>query len=41
MVAKTTSGFNSDRTIRQHAHGLLLEFHLYHLVPIAGLYGQK
>jgi len=24
-VAKTTSGFNSDRTIRQYAHGLLLE----------------
>jgi len=24
-MAKTTSGFNSDRTIRQHAHGLLLE----------------
>jgi len=24
-VAKTTSGFNSDRTIRQNAHGLLLE----------------
>jgi len=22
---KTTSGFNSDRTIRQYAHGLLLE----------------
>jgi len=25
IVAKTTSGFNSDRIIRQHAHGLLLE----------------
>jgi len=24
-VAKTTSGFNSDRTIRQYAHGLLPE----------------
>jgi len=24
-VAKTTSGFNSDQTIRQYAHGLLLE----------------
>jgi len=24
-VAKTTSGFNSDRMIRQYAHGLLLE----------------
>jgi len=24
-VAKTTSGFTSDRTIRQYAHGLLLE----------------
>jgi len=24
-MAKTTSGFNSDRTIRQYAHGLLLE----------------
>jgi len=24
-VAKTTSGFNSDCIIRQHAHGLLLE----------------
>jgi len=24
-VAKTTSGFNSDRTVRQYAHGLLLE----------------
>jgi len=24
-VAKTTSGFNSDRTIRQYAHGLLLK----------------
>jgi len=24
-VAKTTSVFNSDRTIRQYAHGLLLE----------------
>jgi len=24
-VAKTTSGFNSDCTIRQYAHGLLLE----------------
>ena len=24
-MAKTTSGFNSDHTIRQHAHGLLLE----------------
>jgi len=24
-VAKTTSGFNSDRTIQQYAHGLLLE----------------
>jgi len=24
-VAKTTSGFNSDLTIRQYAHGLLLE----------------
>jgi len=23
-VAKTTSGFNSDHTIRQYAHGLLL-----------------
>ena len=29
------------RTIRQYAHGLLLELHLYHLVLIAGLYGQK
>jgi len=25
LVAKTTSGFNSDRTIRQYARGLLLE----------------
>ena len=25
IVAKTTSGFNSDCTIRQYAHGLLLE----------------
>jgi len=33
-VAKITSGFNSDRTIRKYAH-------LYHLVPIAGLYWQK
>ena len=24
-MAKTTSGFNSDRIIRQYAHGLLLE----------------
>jgi len=24
-VAKTTSSLNSDHTIRQHAHGLLLE----------------
>ena len=24
IVAKTTSGFNSDRTTRQYAHGLLL-----------------
>jgi len=24
-VTKTTSGFNSHRTIRQYAHGLLLE----------------
>jgi len=24
-VAKTTSGFNSDHTFRQYAHGLLLE----------------
>jgi len=24
-VAKTTSGFNSDRTIQQYAHGLLLQ----------------
>jgi len=24
-LAQTTSGFNSDRTIRQYAHGLLLE----------------
>jgi len=24
-VAKTTSGFNPDRTIRQYAHGSLLE----------------
>ena len=24
-MAKTTSGFNSDHTIRQYAHGLLLE----------------
>jgi len=24
-VAKTTSGFNSDHTIRQYAHSLLLE----------------
>jgi len=24
-VAKTTSGFNSDHTIRQYTHGLLLE----------------
>jgi len=24
-VAKTTSGFNSDHTIPQYAHGLLLE----------------
>jgi len=24
-VAKSTSGFNSDRTIRQYAHSLLLE----------------
>jgi len=24
-VAKTTSGFNSDPTIRQYSHGLLLE----------------
>jgi len=24
-VATTTSGFNSDHTIRQYAHGLLLE----------------
>jgi len=24
-VAETTSGFNSDHTIRQYAHGLLLE----------------
>jgi len=24
-VAKTTSGFNSERTTRQYAHGLLLE----------------
>jgi len=24
-VAKTISGLNSDRTIRQYAHGLLLE----------------
>jgi len=34
-VAKTTSGFNSDRTIRQYAQGLLQKVHLYHLVPIA------
>jgi len=42
-VAKTTSGFNSDHTIPQYAHGLLLEsqFVPLHLVPIAGLYGQK
>jgi len=25
IVAKTTSGFNSHRTIRQYAYGLLLE----------------
>ena len=25
IVAITTSGFNSDRTVRQYAHGLLLE----------------
>ena len=25
IVAKTTSDFNSDRTIRQYVHGLLLE----------------
>jgi len=24
-VAKTTSGFNSDHTVQQYAHGLLLE----------------
>jgi len=24
-LAKTTSGFNSDHTVRQYAHGLLLE----------------
>jgi len=24
-MAQTTSSFNSDRTIRQYAHGLLLE----------------
>jgi len=24
-VAKTTSGFNSDHTMQQYAHGLLLE----------------
>ena len=27
-MAKTTSGFNSDHTIRQYAHGLLLESQL-------------
>ena len=25
IMAKTTSGFNSDQAIRQYAHGLLLE----------------
>jgi len=41
-VAKTTSGFNSDRTRRQYAHGLLLESPFVPpWVPIAGLYGQK
>jgi len=40
-VAKTTSGFNSDCTVQQYAHGLLLDINLYHLVPIAGLCGQK
>ena len=31
-------------TIRQYAHGLKIEspfVHLYHLVPIAGLYGKN
>jgi len=41
IEAKTTSGFNSDHTIRQYAHGLLLESLFYRFVPIAGLYGQK
>jgi len=41
-MAKTISGFNSDYTVRQYAHGLLPESQfLYHLVPIAGLYRQK
>ena len=34
---KTTSGFNSDHTIRQYTHGLLLESSLYHLVPIGAV----
>ena len=36
------SGFNSDHTIRQYAHGLLLESPFVpSSIPIAGLYEQK
>jgi len=36
-MAKTTSGFNSDHTIRQYAHGLVLESQM-HISPAKMLY---
>jgi len=39
-VTKTTSGFNSDHTIQQYAHGLLLESQFLPSSTVAGLYEQ-
>jgi len=40
-VAKTTSGFNSDHTIRQYADGLLLESPFVPSITDCWLYEQK